>query len=514
MDPDIYGALRAAPEILALLSDPGRDLLAVTDKYPPDHVGGAEVSLHILLRQPRLVDRVVVVLFSHAAPALALDRRNGVPVLTLPDAAAWPLQRRGATEYARARAGGSRARLTFEWSEGARFLMRGPAADFPDRASALWFELRGKPRGGIVADFSMGERAEDWERAAAVRAVVRLMVPRAALLDNCRSVLLASPLRRAAPDLRIVSMVRDNRFHCARHDQSLRVAGVACETCRFECAAEDAGASRLRQLAHRRHLAKSLARRRASLAASDVVAVTSRYLEAALAPVAGPAKLRRVPNPADDLEAVSDAIRGVAERPGANVVVVGMLNEAKGQLRFLRETADWLRADPARALHFAGRGDAMAAEIRAFAAEAGLTDQVILHGFLPRRSVLRLMRECQVVAAPTVWPEPFGRTPLEAGRARAPTVAFATGGLAETILDGETGFLVAPGDYRGFIDRIERLMADPALRRRMGAAAALHVARSFSATRSARMLETLLAPEGAQSVSSASRESARQPERS
>lgn len=496
MTGNLSQALRAAPDVLALLCDPARDVLAVTDKYPPNHVGGAEVSLHILLRRPPLLERVVVVLFDAAASAVTLDRRNDVPVLTIPDAAAWPLQRRAASAHAQARAGGRRARLAFEWAEGARFLLRGgPVSDLPDRASALWFELLGRPRGGIVADFSMGDGIGDWRRAAALLAVVREMRPRAMLLDNCRSILLAKPLRGRVPDLRIVSLVRDNRFHCARHDQSLRVGGVACETCRFACAAEDAGPSPLRRLAHRRHLAKSLARRRLSLAESDVVVVTSRYLEAALEPVTLSTPVHRVPNPADDLEVVSEAIRGVGERPGANVVVVGMLNDAKGQARFLRETVDWFRADPARVLHLAGRGDRAAAEIRALARDAGLEDQVVLHGFLPRRDVLRLLRECQVVAAPTLWPEPFGRTPLEAGRARAPTVAFATGGLTETILDGETGFLVAPGDYRGFVERMELLLADPALRRRMGEAAALHVARAFSATRSARMLGSLLLPE-------------------
>jgi glycosyltransferase involved in cell wall biosynthesis len=134
----------------------------------------------------------------------------------------------------------------------------------------------------------------------------------------------------------------------------------------------------------------------------------------------------------------------------------------------------------------------MAARIRDFADRAGLQDRITLHGFLGRDELLRLMRECQVVAAPTVWPEPFGRTPLEAALARRPIVAFAQGGLAESIRDGETGFLVPPGDYRAFLERVDRLVAEPVLRHAMGVAALAHVSATFSPDRATRLLAEAL----------------------
>lgn len=493
MIPGMIRALETSPEITALLDDPARDLLAVTDRYPPNAVGGAEVSLHLILSQPAFAGRVVVALFDREARTPTLYRQNGVPVLMLPDAAPWPLHRRAAAEYDAVRAGRPASRLGFEAREGLRFLaLGGRAGDLADRATALGFEIGRKPRGGVIADFGLGP---GWARARAAAALVARMRPAAALLDNTRSILLADALRALPERPKIVAIVRDNRFHCTRHDQSVNIEGVPCETCRFQCAPHDAGAG-WRAVAHRRHLEKTHARRRAALDAADLVVVTSRYLERALQPLVGRERLRRVPNPGDNVEAVAEAIRGVAERPGLHLAIVGMLNEAKGQLRFLREAADWLRADLARHVHLAGRGDRMEALIRAFVAEAGIGPQVTLHGFLPRREVLRLMRECQIVAAPTVWPEPFGRTPLEAALARRPTVAFAQGGLAESILDGETGYLVPPGDYAAFLARLEALERDEPLRRRMGAAAALHVGRTFSVARSTALLEEALAGGG------------------
>jgi phosphatidylinositol alpha 1,6-mannosyltransferase len=49
-------------------------------------------------------------------------------------------------------------------------------------------------------------------------------------------------------------------------------------------------------------------------------------------------------------------------------------------------------------------------------------------------------------------------------------VANATGSNA-LVTDGTNGFLVTPRDSAGFLDRVSRLIADPDLRARMGAAA-------------------------------------------
>lgn len=52
-----------------------------------------------------------------------------------------------------------------------------------------------------------------------------------------------------------------------------------------------------------------------------------------------------------------------------------------------------------------------------------------------------------------------------------PVVASRLGGLPEVVRDGETGFLVTPGDVDELHDRIATLLGDPALAARMGRAA-------------------------------------------
>jgi glycosyltransferase involved in cell wall biosynthesis len=51
-----------------------------------------------------------------------------------------------------------------------------------------------------------------------------------------------------------------------------------------------------------------------------------------------------------------------------------------------------------------------------------------------------------VVAMPSITPEPFGRVALEAQAMGRPVVAFDHGGATESIRHGETGWLAVPGD--------------------------------------------------------------------
>jgi glycosyltransferase involved in cell wall biosynthesis len=66
--------------------------------------------------------------------------------------------------------------------------------------------------------------------------------------------------------------------------------------------------------------------------------------------------------------------------------------------------------------------------------------------------------------------EGFGLVYLEAGAFGLPVVATRSGGVAEAVLDGKTGFLVDPEDVNGIALAIAHLLSDPDLARRMGQA--------------------------------------------
>jgi glycosyltransferase involved in cell wall biosynthesis len=70
---------------------------------------------------------------------------------------------------------------------------------------------------------------------------------------------------------------------------------------------------------------------------------------------------------------------------------------------------------------------------------------------------------------------------LEAMAAGRPVIGSRLPGLAEVVIEGETGFLVPPGDKIALARQTRRLLADEGLRNRMGEAGRAHVERRFAA---------------------------------
>jgi glycosyltransferase involved in cell wall biosynthesis len=74
-----------------------------------------------------------------------------------------------------------------------------------------------------------------------------------------------------------------------------------------------------------------------------------------------------------------------------------------------------------------------------------------------------LMKNADVLAVPSLWPEPFGMVGIEAGALGLPSVAYATGGIPDWLEPGISGEL-APGDrptVAGLADALIRALRDP-----------------------------------------------------
>ena len=76
--------------------------------------------------------------------------------------------------------------------------------------------------------------------------------------------------------------------------------------------------------------------------------------------------------------------------------------------------------------------------------------------------------------------EPFGRIAIEAMAAGVPVVGAAGGGIAESIVNEETGLLVPPDQPEAFADAARKLLKDDDLRCRMGKAGLSRVRERFS----------------------------------
>jgi glycosyltransferase involved in cell wall biosynthesis len=88
-----------------------------------------------------------------------------------------------------------------------------------------------------------------------------------------------------------------------------------------------------------------------------------------------------------------------------------------------------------------------------------------------------------IAVIPSTEPEPFGMVALEAMAAVKPVIAANHGGLAEIVVEGETGFLVTPGSAIELAEAIKLLVADAPLRKRMGVAGELRYSKKFTLDR-------------------------------
>jgi glycosyltransferase involved in cell wall biosynthesis len=101
--------------------------------------------------------------------------------------------------------------------------------------------------------------------------------------------------------------------------------------------------------------------------------------------------------------------------------------------------------------------------------ELSLTAKVRFVGRLPNSEVASLLSELDIFAMPSRREE-WGVAAAEASASGLPVVATTVGGIPEIVVDGETGLLVPPEDPAALAKALERLIADPGLRSRLGTA--------------------------------------------
>ena len=115
--------------------------------------------------------------------------------------------------------------------------------------------------------------------------------------------------------------------------------------------------------------------------------------------------------------------------------------------------------------------------------DLGLHSCVELRGWIAPEKLHAFLNESMIVVIPSRTMEPFGNVAVEAMQMGRPVVGTRQGGLAELIVEGETGFLVEPDDPAAIADRIDRLALDPALALRMGTAGQMRARSHFSLDR-------------------------------
>jgi len=156
--------------------------------------------------------------------------------------------------------------------------------------------------------------------------------------------------------------------------------------------------------------------------------------------------------------------------------VVAQLIPRKGHRYLLEVLPELLDEFPGLRLLVLGKGPSEA-EIRSQIKALGLQEAVVMAGF--RNDLERIFPCLDLLIHPALM-EGLGVSLLQAAIAGVPIVAVNAGGMPEAVREGINGLLVPGGDSQALKVAVSRLLSDPGLAQRMGAAGRELVEREFS----------------------------------
>lgn len=147
------------------------------------------------------------------------------------------------------------------------------------------------------------------------------------------------------------------------------------------------------------------------------------------------------------------------------VLFMGLIGNRKGTFDLMRAVPEVLRAVPNARFRFGGNGEVD--KLEAMARELGVAHAVELLGWVRGDDKVRAFRQATVYCLPS-YHEALPVSVLEAMAASLPVVSTTIAGIPQAVLEGETGYLIAPGDVSALAQKLIRVLEDTEAARRMG----------------------------------------------
>jgi phosphatidylinositol alpha-mannosyltransferase len=148
-----------------------------------------------------------------------------------------------------------------------------------------------------------------------------------------------------------------------------------------------------------------------------------------------------------------------------NILFLGRIEKRKGLDYLLRAYARIRDRNPRTRLIVAGSGNDMN-KCRGLARALGLPDVEFVGG-VSEADKPRYFATADVFCSPALYGESFGIVLIEAMASGRPVVAFANEGYKQVLVGPAREFLVAPGDIDGLAQKLETLLENAALRKRL-----------------------------------------------
>ncbi len=205
--------------------------------------------------------------------------------------------------------------------------------------------------------------------------------------------------------------------------------------------------------------------------AADYLVANTPFLKEKLLTLNAPEKKIEIIPVAVDTSIFKPNI-GKNEHEKFRLVTVGRLDELKGQEYGIRAVNLLLKKGFFVEYTIAGSG-VYQEKLKNLIEELGLTRDVFLKGRVSPDEVTRLFQDSDIFLMTSVtnsegMEDSQGLVTAEAQACGLPVVAFDTGGVKYTLIDGETGFHCKEKDLDCFTEKIEILIRNDALRKNMG----------------------------------------------
>jgi Glycosyltransferase len=148
------------------------------------------------------------------------------------------------------------------------------------------------------------------------------------------------------------------------------------------------------------------------------------------------------------------------------LLFVGRMIAQKGIEYLLDAMPEVLKTHPDAKLLLIGKGNSLKS-LKRRAASLGIEENAIFAGYLSEEKLKEAYGTCDVFVLPSIV-EPFGMVILEAMACHKPVVCTDSGGVNEIVEDNGSGFLVPVKDHMALAEKINLVLSDDALRRRLG----------------------------------------------
>lgn len=173
-----------------------------------------------------------------------------------------------------------------------------------------------------------------------------------------------------------------------------------------------------------------------------------------------------------------------------NILFVGRLVEEKGAIHLVRAMKEILKEIPDAMLTVVGDGESREA-LEACIKKNALQKHVTLTGKRGNKEIMKYYAESQVVVVPSIYPDNLPTVCIEAMSVGRPIIASRIGGLPELVDDGETGYLVEPGNEAELAEKIISVLSNKKHREAMNIKARKKAEQMFSLDTHAEQMEEL-----------------------